>query len=78
MLPYLFLGPRPVSSGRHLPGAKARDGRVGIHLSERGKNLGLVVKHGENGGCLVVVLLLLLLVKVVVGSRRGDFSAGDG
>jgi hypothetical protein len=46
MVAYLFFRPGPVSSGRHLPGTEA--GRVGgIHLGERRKNLGLMMKHVE-------------------------------
>ena len=42
----LLLGPRAVSSSRrHLATAEGGVGRVGIHLSERREDLGLVVEH---------------------------------
>jgi hypothetical protein len=47
---YLFFGPGPVSSSRHLAGTEGRSvGRLGVHLRKRGQDLGLVVEHGSDG-----------------------------
>jgi hypothetical protein len=57
--PHLFFGPRSVSGSGHLTSTKAsRVGALGTHLRERGKNLGLVVKHREKDcwiGCCVYI-----------------------
>lgn len=61
---YLFFRPGPVSSGRHLPSAKAgRVGGLGVHLGEGRENLGLMVEHLEavsgnsKAECGIVVVL---------------------